>query len=462
MNRFAGVHDSFSRFRSHRFFLRPTAALVGVCLLVGGVADTQAGPQSRSEMTGDRTVLFIGDSNTEYGYITGALKDIMINEFGDFGTGYYPFSFKSNKSAGRIWGWQGDMEGLELSIDTAQWALVDAVALVYDGGYDVAREDAPTQSPSTHWIESNREGASMSAEFTGSGFDLYWTSTQDGGTFEVSVDGTVVETVNTGGMPETKRTTITGLDPSQSHTAVMTRKSGNVILQGMDVRRTVDGEVNRAVVHTWANSGAAAVDFANVHEDVFSSALQLINPTYVVVMLGTNDATEEVSETEFRTHMMTIAERINEALPSPRLLIASCIDIKFDLRDTLGGEYLETSYPTVAQETDAEYWNLHHWFGPYQENKDDGFMKDIAHVNKKGGKEIAPQLWTELNDRFGAIGVIQRVSVSSSGPTALRSYRSLSGLSRARVPTGSLDLLGRKRPRVDVPSIAIIRRNLKE
>ncbi len=462
MKRFAGDCSNSGRPHSNRFSTRTTTVLLGVSLIFGGAGRLHAAPQDSDEMNANRTVLFIGDSNTEYGFITGALKDILADEFGDFGTGYYPFSIYATVGSGRVWGWQGDMEGLKLSIDTVQWNLADAIGLVYEGKYNVTRKDAPTWSPSTHWIESREDGASMSAEFTGSGFDLYWTAAENGGTFEILVDDEVVQSVNTQGMPKTKRTSITNLDPSQKHTAVMRQTSGKVILQGMDVMRPVDGESKRAVVHTWANSGAAAIDFVNIHEEVFSSALQLINPACIVILLGTNDAIEEVSESDFQENMITITERINAALPTPRILIASCINIKFDAWDTYGGQYLETSYPTIAQEVNAEYWNLHDWFGPYQENENDGFMKDKAHVNDKGGEKIAPQLWLELQNRFGIIGVRPGSQVSGSVITALRTHSFISGLSGEKSPARTLDLLGRKRGSGHIPSISIIQTNSQD
>jgi len=406
-------------------------------------------------MDSDRSVLYIGDSNTELGFITGALKDILINEYGDFGTGYYPLSVNGNISAGRVWGYQGTMEGLDLDIDTTDWNLVDAIGLVYDGKYKETRNDPPNLSPSTHWVESRADGAAITAEFKGSSFDLYWGASENGGTFEITVNGATVQTVNTQGPVSTKRTTITDLDQSEKSTVVFTQKSGTVILHGIDIKKTVDDENHRAVVHTWANSGATALDFAIIDPDIFSSSLTLLNPTYVVIQLGTNDAIENMPEEEFRANLNTIVSRVKNTLPYPRILIASCNDIKFSEWEEYGGQYIETSYPTVAQETEAEYWNLNEWFGPWKQNKDAGLMQDKAHVNKKGGEAIATQLWQELQSRFGTIDIQHTIYGQAKSRTPRQISVTLMSLQKQYVPQKSINLLGRQRTNVIAPSIGI-------
>ncbi len=325
-------------------------------------------------LTKGAQILIVGDSNTERGKITGALKDILEQKYGDFGSGYVPFA--KNFSA--------MPSGMSMSYGDGSWETFDMVQ-------QSNRTTPPNLGPAGFWTTSTAQNATADVGFEGTAVDLYWLKQPSGGEFSVSVDGGAGQNVGTQGEIATGRTSITGLG-AQTHSMHIAVSSGAVTLLGVDAKRDVAGQDFRAAVHNWGNGFATTRDFMAIDSVVFTTSLELLAPDVVVILLGTNDHNFlSVTPAEFEANLLGIIGRIQVALPSVDILLVSTFETNSPSATTLLHQYRATSYPQAASETGIV------WFGPYES----GRMDDNFHCNTSGGAAIGEELWSQIDSRFG-------------------------------------------------------------
>jgi hypothetical protein len=327
-----------------------------------------------------KRVLQIGDSNTEIGYITNGLRNSIIDDLGDQGTGYYPLNAARTGAA-----YNTLPAGFSITND-ASWQQLD----MHNG----TRLTAPHWAPDGNWIESSTANATTTVQFNGTGLDIYWLARSSGGSFSVTVDGVPNSTVNTNdSATSTKRTRITGL-ASGNHTVLLKVVSGNVALLGVDAMKgsTLDGD--RSVVHKFGNGWAATEDYLAIDTGVLQSAMALLDPTDVCIVLGTNDHNNDNrSPPDFQTNMETLIGRIQTALPSAKIWVVSTFETDTTQgKTTLLPNYVATSFPGAATATSSSYWNMHGWFGAYNA----GRMLDAFHCNSTSGASIGQELYRNL------------------------------------------------------------------
>jgi|GEM_PF-1570742 len=327
-----------------------------------------------------KRVLQIGDSNTEIGYITNGVRNSMIADLGDQGTGYYPLNAARTGAA-----YNTLPAGFTITND-ASWQQVD----MHNG----TRLTPPHMAPDGNWIESSTVNATTTVQFNGTGADIYWLARSSGGSFSVTVDGVLNSTVNTSDTAaSTKRTRISGLT-SGNHTVLLKVVSGNVALLGVDAMKGSTVDEDRSVVHKFGNGWAATEDYLAIDTSVFQSALALLNPTDVCIVLGTNDHNNDNrSPPDFQTNMETLIGRIKTALPSAKIWVVSTFETDtVQGKTTLLPNYVATSFPGAATATNASYWNMYGWFGAYNASR----MLDAYHCNSTSGASIGEELYRNL------------------------------------------------------------------
>lgn len=325
-------------------------------------------------------VLVIGDSNTEIGNITMPLKALIDSTYGDYGTGYCTLN---TNSMGRI------PDGLSVQCDT-NWKKSD----MRDGW---APEPGPYYSPDGLCISSAVPGAAVTVWFDGDGIDLYYLQGPEGGSISVSIDdkpmGTVTHQPST---PGAAKANFNQLGRGR-HVMVVRIVSGRVTLFGVDARKKNASDNQRFVMHKWGNGWASTEEYVNIEKNVFTTALQELNPDKVIVLLGTNDhGLDKRDPDAVKTNLKTILSRIKKALPDARVILVSTFTTDGNEAKVLLPEYVNTSFPEAAAETGSTYWDMNTWFGPYRPEK----IQDGVHVNEEYGKIIASALLDQCTAQF--------------------------------------------------------------
>ena len=311
-------------------------------------------------------ILIVGDSNTEYGHITGPLERLLEKEEGGYANGYRPLS-EDFQSTGR---------NSVVVRNDQDWQR-----------YDMTEQTiAESGSPCGIWVTSEKPGAATSVKFKGVGADFYYLAQPGGGSFTIEVSGGESVTVDTAASETaTAKASIQGLQDGV-HTVKLVVQNGPVTLQGFV---PLFAQPAVGVVHNWGNAGANTRHYTAIDERLFTSAVEALSPDCVVVLLGTNDWFPAEEEAE---NLTTIVSRIQKAVPETPVLLTSTFDIDYaDARKWMA-IYLEEAYPVAARNTGCYYWNMHDWFGEYDPDR----MLDGWHCNDKGGEMIAQEMWNQL------------------------------------------------------------------
>ncbi len=335
------------------------------------------------------SILVIGDSNTEHGFITLALADTLREYFrvDSMGTGYLPFD--SSFYAVRY----GRYAGVAIAYDATSWTRMDM-----NEGTRLAIYPYP--SPNGQWLKSSTVNAAATLTCPGNGIDVYWLSQSLGGSFSIAIDNIIHDTINTAGSSSVQKTSITGLAAGR-HTVTVTVISvpahGGVSLLGFDARKDRVGQTKRTVVHNWGNGYGATSDFLKIDSTIFVAGLQKLAPDAVVVVLGTNDYyIDQRSAPEFKTNLKALINRVKASGAVAKILLVST----FMTNDAYGPTYLPlyqaASWPEAASETGIEYWDMCAWFGPYKA----AYMNGSLHCNAAGGRLIADEMLRQILLRF--------------------------------------------------------------
>lgn len=329
----------------------------------------------------DLQILVIGDSNTELGHFTGEMARLLEARYGYHGSGYHSALAAVGMGGGYL---------PHLSITNAgSWSLYKMV----DGG---KREPTPFIAPDGTAAISSSAGAHTDVTFRGTGIDLYWLASATGGAFSVAVDSDPPQTVvTTAAVQKVSRTRLEGLPPGD-HTLTASVLSGTVSLLGVDARHDVPGTavVRRAVVHKWGRSWSTTRDHIAIDAQVHDTALRLLAPSVVVLLLGTNDhnLSPYTSKEQFRDNLIVLIRRVQSALPDALVLVLTTNQIQeFAGNNDRLREYVGVM-PQVVAATGAAYWSMTGWFGPWAANNSAGLFADNLHMNQQGGAKIAEKL----------------------------------------------------------------------
>lgn len=325
---------------------------------------------TRIERTKSMKVVILGDSNTEYGHITNALNTILVQTYGDCGSGFVTFSRKSAQP-----------QTSRLNIDVGSWESGDVTT--ENNWWGTEQIDAAFGLN----ITSEEPGAVVTAKFRDPGFTLYYLMQPEGGTLRLTLDGKEIAVLETAAdRKSTAKYSYQGKGGDTINRLKIQLVSGKATLFGME---TLTTETVGGVVHNWGNAGANSQHYYHGDKAIFESALCALEPTHVVYLIGTNDGVDNAT---FKKALIEQVKRIQEAVPQAKVMIASTFDIDYANSKDLMQEYLAHAYPEAAAETGATYWNMHAFFGPYNPEQ----MQDGWHCNAAGGEKIARELYKQL------------------------------------------------------------------
>lgn len=326
-------------------------------------------------------VLFIGDSNTEIGNITTGLSSIFDSIYGNDGSGYFTVNPNS----------MGLVPGNPTIECDSNWVY-------FDMRNAMQPEPAPYYSPNGLSIYSSAKDATTIIQFSGEAIDLYYLQTQTAGDFFASVDGGEKIKVGCKGSLQTKKISLHAPGKGQ-HKLMIENAGGTITLLGVDIKTNNTQTGKRHIVHKWGNAWASSEDIKGIDETVFNTALQVLQPNLVVLLIGTNDYNlDDRSPVDFKNNLTTIITSIKKAHPGLPVMIVSTFDTDGEKAKALLPQYVASSFPEAARETRSYYFNLYKWFGSYSVEK----LPDGLHVNKAYGKKIAEQLYREIRKMSSA------------------------------------------------------------
>jgi hypothetical protein len=359
--------------------------------------------------SGGLSILVIGDSNTENGYITYGLSDTLQRYFGvlGMGKGYVPMDSSFYEVRNKF------DTGITIGYNPSQWTKMDMFE-----GTRLPASDIPYLSPNGQWLKSSTLNAITTVTFPGTGVDLYWLADTTGGSFSTSIDGKVLDTISTTGNRLVQKTTITGL-ASGSHSMqlkVLTVPTGGLVtLLGFDAHTDIPGRPKRSEVHNWGNGYCASIDFVNIDSTIFVTGLQQLHPDVVVVLLGTNDYVQDKrTASAFKANLIVILNRIKASGINASIMLTST----FMTGDTLAPVYLpkyqDSAWPQAAETTGVQYWDMCTWFGPYVAAD----MIDVYHCNQANGKKIGVEMFDQILSRFPLTSVVGQPAVRAAAPSS--------------------------------------------
>jgi len=155
-------------------------------------------------------------------------------------------------------------------------------------------------------------GATATYTVVGTSMDLWYAT--GGGSFSYRIDGGAATTVSaTGTYQSAMKVNGISLGAAGTHTVVITGVSGPVKFQGITV---YNGDSAAGVQHyDSAQSGYKTSDFL-LDRVQFARSMAAVAPDFVTMALGTNDASNGVAASTFKTQTQSLITDLNN-LPSP-------------------------------------------------------------------------------------------------------------------------------------------------
>ncbi|MBF5046162.1 hypothetical protein FGE12_27345 [Aggregicoccus sp. 17bor-14] len=227
-----------------------------------------------------------------------------------------------------------------LFIDRPQKSGRGVRAGTASAGFQVTRltdlEVPPGQAGLLGVTFSTAAGASETARFDAAGArvaELFFLAQPGGGSVQVSVDGRVLQRVQT--RFERAQPAFARLSLPAGARELLLRTQGKVELHGVSLERGGPG----VVYDTVGLAGADARVFLRAQAPVFRAELRRRHPSLVVLMLGGNEAFRLsrgwTSEVEVRRDADALALRVREQVPEAACLVVGPLDAAVR---TLGGE----------------------------------------------------------------------------------------------------------------------------
>lgn len=360
----------------------PLAALI----LFAGVGSARAEeaapvppPAKPQSLQHPHRILVLGDSNTHNGHLTGTLASLLEQRHGYFGSGYR--SLVADVGNGKDDAYQ---PYLRIS-NHGDWKSVHFIGGVASAVF----------SPDGTCLESDNPEHVAEIRFFGNAIDIFYAAHGKGGAFTAQLDAGAARRVETAADAlALRRERIEGLTPGW-HTLTLRPVGDAVVTLAGVASHTASPDEQAATVHKWGRSYAATTHYAGLEPAVWESALPLIQPDWIIVMLGTNDHMNFiVSAPIMLNNLGTICERLRTGAPEARLMLVSTVPVSQgqSLSNRLRQRYRE-ALPSLARTLGADYWDLaaacgetnEAWFAR-------GETDDRIHFNAKGANVMAPQL----------------------------------------------------------------------
>ena len=340
------AQDSGLNWSSGRPYLRDFQAKLANIMI--GTANSQA------------NILWLGDSLTGAGNLTGPLIKNLKNAFGDSGIGYVNFDSFYNQ-------WSN------ISTTTGTW--VDNNPSVTPGLNGLSTTSSDTVTPATKSITSLADS-----------LFLYYAQKPGGGQFTWSVDGGIATMVDTSSASSSLGIVNIGTVIKGSHTVTVQVTSAGttgVTIMGVDFR--LSGSGVRLNTIGWA--GAQAASYNNLNTTFWNAEVaQLGQINLITILLGGNEMSSNTAPTTYISNLTTLINRVKAIYPSADVLLISPVD-----NGLTGRTYTISQYVSVLQDfariNNYGFIDLYKQIGPFSQANSRGlFNADLLHPTAQGGR----------------------------------------------------------------------------
>ncbi len=246
------------------------------------------------------------------------------------------------------------------------------------------------------YLAGNTVSAKLTATCTS--FKLLYTQAFSTGSFTVKIDGATVATVNTGGFADvtsgvawTSAALVRG-----KHTIEITPvDTTQVSIEGVMV---YDGDEN-AGVRVWdgGRSGSTANQWLTDNNE-WHEAIATVAPELVIIGLGRNDWSTNVTVTDFKTRMRSLIDtKIRAQAPNTSLAFVVQHETASTTATTTWASFAPAVYE-LAEEYDAAVVDLNERFGPGVASAAPFSLvdADAIHLTDKGSQLYADAIMQDL------------------------------------------------------------------
>ncbi|NYF78329.1 GDSL-type esterase/lipase family protein [Granulicella arctica] len=249
-------------------------------------------------------ILHYGDSPTTADLITGDVRALLQQRFGDAGHGYLLVA--------KPWAWYGH-RGVDLT--GHGWTISTAVGKMRADTYGLGGASFVGSSGASSRI--SLKDADQSA------MELSFMEQPNGGTVRVSADGQSIATVDTAAetrQPAWKRIPL----PAGAKTVDIAAESGQVELFGETFERSQRGILYNSL---GLNGASTTVMSRGFNPAIWSAELQHDAPALVIINYGTNESSfGSFVDKQYEGELRTAIQRIRNALPNVSILVMSPMD----------------------------------------------------------------------------------------------------------------------------------------
>lgn len=335
--------------------------------------DTQAQlAKINQAVSGEQLVIgLFGDSWVDNKFIHSPLVTSLQALYGNAGAGWISFYTGNVRPT--------TPSGTSL-VQTGTWTSSDQLA--GSRGVDIAHVTSTDIATPGKYVLTT----------TSTDISVHYLKQSGGGSFRWNVDGGGWTTVSTANATDLFATLdITGLS-NASHilTIEVTVAGTGVTFMGADCKITGSNGVR---IHKLGNGGLTAGQAVAVDATIWEAGIAALAPNLVIILLGTNDHSQDVVPATFSTNITTLITRIRAARANTDILLLSPADN--DLTET----YLLTDYVTVLRDLAVSeetamvdfYLNL----PDYTIGNARGLYSNTTHLNASGG-QLGANLLTRM------------------------------------------------------------------
>ncbi|MBI5537551.1 MAG: hypothetical protein HY898_32815 [Deltaproteobacteria bacterium] len=332
-----------------------------------------------------------GDSNMTRDFITGEMRRTFQTRNGDAGHGFI--------SLGQPWSWYLHQD-IRHGLDKDGWKSIDmSTDQVLDRMYGFAGIAAEAQRPNAvSWVATSVEPSVIGRKV--SLLDVYFLKRPKGGTFDIRVDGKVIETVDTKSPQIEAGFHAFEVDDAPHRVDFVSGPKGLVRLMGVVLERKAPG----IVVDSLGIGGVSMELIARGDRAIAIQTLRRRKYDLVIFLTG-------ATESDTPGHAKAVEQLValhREALPGVAILMMSPPDLAGgpDKKPTLNPRMgrLSREKRRLALATGCAYWDFRGAMGGDQSIvrfTDRGMAwNDYIHLSEKGGaymgRRIAYAIWRDL------------------------------------------------------------------
>ncbi|HET9931935.1 MAG TPA: hypothetical protein VFQ35_14635 [Polyangiaceae bacterium] len=362
-------------------------------------------------------IIHFGDSVVASDYVSGTLRRLLQQRFGDAGHGFTLI----------MPAWPGYFHNDIETYSTSGWKLSRVVMPFADDGlYGLGCVSFQAEKNTLARVATNKKsdfGRNVSR------FGVSYLAGPEGGTFQLSVDGAPQGLIDTRAISKEAR--VHTLDvPDGPHEFELLTKSGTTRLFGFLLERDVPGVVLDAI-----GVQGARVRFLDKQDDAhWAEQLRSRNPALLVYQFGANESADGLMYpmVDYHRTMKDVLEQGQRAVPHASCLVIGVMDRASKKGDEIRSlsiiPRLLAEQRAVAAEVGCAFFDTYRAMGgagsmPSWVKRGLG-QADLTHPSSVGADMIGTWIFRALMERYGAFvasaGAAPANSASNTSSPSLR------------------------------------------